>query len=104
MHNKGLDSRLLSFELKFTDDREHSDRIHEFCVINYGILGKALSEYLLGADVEKNAGIYEECKDSVRNAIDDEKDETNNTVTFIDELFLSVLEHHGASNTDLVIR
>lgn len=178
MHNKGLDSRLLSFELKFTDDREHSDRIHEFCGRNYGILGKVLSEYLLSADVEKIAGIYEECRDSVRNAIDDEmrfdlterlvneyalilmsakvldnfginmdtegitailtanhneihditdiadkyyqhlvtyavmhsykegikKDETNNTVAFIDELFLSVLENHGASNTDLVIR
>ena len=62
MHNKGLDARLLSFELKFTDSREHSERIQSFCGKNYGILGKALSEYLLKAEPEKIAGIYEECK------------------------------------------
>jgi len=32
------------------------------------------------------------------------KDETSNTVAFIDELFQSVLEDYGASNSDLVIR
>lgn len=178
MHNKGLDSRLLSFELKFTDSREHSDLIHEFCGKNYGILGKALSEYLLNAVSENIAGIYEECKASLRSAIDDEfrfdlterlineyalilmsarvlndfgvnmdtegitniltanhneirnatdiadkyyqhlvayavihpymegikKDEANNTVAFVDELFIKILESYGASNPDLVIR
>lgn len=178
MHNKGLDARLLSFELKFTDSREHSDLIHEFCGKNYGILGKVLSEYLLNAVPENIAGIYEECKESLRSAIDDEfhfdlterlineyalilmsarvlndfgvnmdtegitniltvnhneirsatniadkyyqhlvayavmhpymegikKDEANNTVAFVDELFIKILENHGASNPDLVIR
>lgn len=178
MHNKGLDARLLSFELKFTDSREHSDMIHEFCGKNYGILGKSLSEYLLGSEPEKIAEIYEECKEFMRNAIDDElrfdlterlineyalilmsarilsdfgvnmdkegirailtashnetrertdiadkyyqhlvayavthpymegikKDEANNSVAFVDELFLKIFENHGASNPDLVIR
>lgn len=72
MHNKGLDSRLLSFELKFTDSREHSDLIHEFCGKNYGILGKTLSEYLLSANSENIIEIYEECKEFLRSAIDDE--------------------------------
>lgn len=178
MHNKGLDSRLLSFELKFTDSREHSDLIHEFCGKNYGILGKFLSEYLLNAVPENIVEIYEECKESLRSAIDYEfrfdlterlineyalilmsarvlndfsvnmdtegitniltanhneirsatdiadkyyqhlvayavthpymegikKDEANNTVAFVDELFIKILENHGASNPDLVIR
>ena len=71
MHNKGLDARLLSFELKFTDDREHSDNIHGFCNKQYGILGKALSEYLLTVDREELLQSYEECRDDMRNAIDD---------------------------------
>jgi hypothetical protein len=50
MHNRGLDARVLSFELAFTDNREHSDDIHDFCNKNYGMLGKALSEQLLCAD------------------------------------------------------
>ena len=178
MHNKGLDARLLSFELTFTDDREHSDRIHAFCGRNYGILGKVLSEYLLNEDPEKIAEMYEACRNSMRNAIDDvayfdlterlvneyalilmaartlvsfgvnvdtegitailaanhneirertdiadkyyqylvtyavthpymegiKKDEANNTVAFVDELFLKILENHGASNSELVIR
>lgn len=32
------------------------------------------------------------------------KDEANNSVAFVDELFLKILENHGASNPDLVIR
>ena len=71
MHNKGLDARLLSFELKFTDDREHSDNIHGFCNKQYGILGKALSEYLLTVDREELLQSYEECRGDMRNAIDD---------------------------------
>ncbi|MCR4889479.1 MAG: DUF927 domain-containing protein [Ruminococcus sp.] len=71
MHNKGLDARLLSFELKFTDDREHSDNIHDFCSKQYGILGKTLSEYLLTVDRGELLQNYEECRDDMRNAIDD---------------------------------
>lgn len=71
MHNKWLDARLLSFSLKFTNDRVHSDQIHEFCGKNYGILGKALSEYLLGVDSENIVKIYEDCNDQMRNAIED---------------------------------
>ena len=71
MHNKGLDARLLSFELKFTDNRQHSDNIHEFCNKNYGVLGKALSEYLLSADPEKIVGLYEECRESIRHSLDE---------------------------------
>lgn len=178
MHNKGIDARVLCFQLKFTDDREHSDRIHEFCGKHFGILGKALSEYLLNADPENVAGMYEECRKSMRVSIDDtayfdlterlvneyalillaakvlidfgvnidvdavtaimtenhneicestniadkyyqhlvtyavmhpytdgiKKDEANNTMAFIDELFLKVLEGYGASNPDLVIK
>lgn len=71
MHNKGLDARLLSFELKFTDDREHSDSIHDFCGKQYGILGKTISEYLLTVDREELLQSYEECRDDMRNALDD---------------------------------
>ena len=71
MHNKGLDSRLLSFELKFTDNRQHSDDIHEFCNKNYGVLGKALSEYLLFAEPETIISLYDECRESVRNSLDE---------------------------------
>ena len=71
MHNKGLDARLLSFELKFTDDRQHSDNIHKFCNKNYGVLGKALSEYLLSADPETIVGLYEECRESIRHSLDE---------------------------------
>ena len=71
MHNKGLDARLLSFELKFTDDRQHSDNIHEFCNKNYGILGKALSEYLLSVDPETIVILYDECREAMRDSIDE---------------------------------
>ena len=63
MHNRGLDARLLSFELKFTDNREHSDAIHGFCNSYYGILGKALSEQLLCADRDAITQQYDECND-----------------------------------------
>lgn len=178
MHNRGLDARVLSFELGFTDSRDHSDKIHDFCGKQYGILGKVLSEHLLTVDHEEIVQKYEECKDDMRNAIDDvssfdlaerlineyavillagkalvklgvnvdidrittimadncnsirettdiankyyqhlisyvvlhpyaegiKKDETSNTVAFIDELFLRVLGDYGASNPDLVIK
>lgn len=178
MHNRGLDARLLSFELRFTDSREHSDDIHEFCSNYYGILGKTLSEYLLAAEREAIVTQYNECKNIMRSAINPEdafdlterlineyavilftarvlvdfgicididgitaimidnynsirettdiankyyqhlisyavlhpyaegikKDEQTNTVAFIDELFLRVLNDYGASNSDLVIK
>lgn len=170
---------MLSFgDLRYTDSREHSDMIHEFCGNNYGILGKTLAEYLISADPDKIIEEYEACKGSMRNAVGEEKffdlterlvneyalillaaraladigmkidsegitailvenhdevcersniaekyynhlitysalnpflsgikkDESNNTVAFVDELFLRILEKHGASNTDLVIK
>ena len=175
MHNKGLDARLLSFELRFTDNSKHSDDIHAFCG---KILGKTLSEYLLDADPDEIAKMYQSCKNSIRDSIDDtayfdlterlineyalillaaetlvkfgividvegvkaimtenhneihertdiaekyyqhllsyavthpyaegiKKDENNNTIAFMDELFLKILTNHGASNTQLVIR
>lgn len=178
MHNRGLDARLLSFELKFTDDRAHSDSIHAFCGKYYGILGKTISEYLLGADSDEIVRMYDDCRNSMRSAIDDvasfdlaerlineyalillsarvlvnfgihiditgiiaimaenhnlirertdiadkyyqhliayavlhpyadgmKKDESNNTVAFVDELFIRILESYGASNPDLVIK
>ena len=69
MHNKGLDARLLSFELAFTDSREHSEKIHDFCGKQYGILGKRLSEYLLEAEPETIQAKYEECRTAMRDAI-----------------------------------
>ncbi len=70
MHNKGLDARLLSFgDLRYTDSREHSDQIHDFCNKNYGILGKTLAEHLLKAQPEEIAGKYTVCKDNIRTAI-----------------------------------
>ena len=71
MHNRGLDARVLSFELAFTDNREHSDDIHDFCNKNYGMLGKALSEQLLCADQDAMIQKYDDCKENMRNAIDD---------------------------------
>ncbi len=71
MHNRGLDARVLSFELAFTDNREHSDDIHDFCNKNYGVLGKALSEQLLCADQDAMIQKYDACKKNMRNAIDD---------------------------------
>lgn len=178
MHNRGLDARILSFELKFTDSHEHSDKIHDFCGKQYGVLGKVLSEYLLAVDHEEIARKYEECRDDMRDAIDDvpsfdlaqrlineyavillagkvlaehgvnididgitaimadncksirestdiagkyyhhlvnyavmypygegiKKDERTNSVAFIDEFFLGILNDYGASNPDLVIK
>lgn len=70
MHNKGLDARLLSFnDLRYTDSSEHSEQIHNFCVSNYGILGKTLAEYLINTQPEKIVEIYTNCKDSIRKAI-----------------------------------
>ena len=71
MHNRGLDARVLSFELAFTDNREHSDDIHDFCNKNYGMLGKALSKQLLCADQDAMIQKYDDCKENMRNAIDD---------------------------------
>jgi|GEM_PF-2496138 len=178
MHNRGLDARILSFELKFTDSHEHSDKIHDFCGKQYGVLGKVLSEYLLAVDHEEIARKYEECRGDMRDAIDDvpsfdlaqrlineyavillagkvlaehgvnididgitaimadncksirestdiagkyyhhlvnyavmhpygegiKKDERTNSVAFIDEFFLGILNDYGASNPDLVIK
>lgn len=70
MHNKGLDARVLSFELGFTDSREHSDDIHNFCGRNYGVLGKMLSEQLLSADHNAVLQQYDECRETMRNTID----------------------------------
>ena len=177
MHNHGLDTRILSFNLRFTDSSEHSDQIHAFCGKHYGVLGKALSEYLLSADPDKITAMYNDCRDTMRSAVDKDsafdledrlnkeyatillaarvladyrinidiegitailtenynsvrettdiaekyyqhlvnylalhpyadgikKDEETNTVAYIDELFLRVLESYGASNSDLVI-
>ncbi len=70
MHNKGLDARLLSFgDLRYTDSRDHSDRIHDFCNRNYGILGKNLAEYLLKAQPDEITNKYNKCKESLRTAI-----------------------------------
>ncbi|MDD6269867.1 MAG: DUF927 domain-containing protein [Oscillospiraceae bacterium] len=177
MHNRGLDTRILSFMLKFTDSREHSDSIHEFCRSNYGILGKALSKHLinaspnniferydghrkslretlteaaafgiaerlineysiimLAADILTDFGVAIDL-DSIKTIITDnleavrskadtaeryydhiisyiimhphmdgtKKLESDNTVAIIDELFIKILEDHGASNPDLVI-
>ncbi len=64
MHNKELDVRLLSFgDLSYTDSREHSDEIHDFCNNYFGILGKTLAEYLLNAKSEEIAIKYTKCKD-----------------------------------------
>ncbi|MBR4628316.1 MAG: DUF927 domain-containing protein [Ruminococcus sp.] len=71
MHNRGLDARVLSFELAFTDNCEHSDDIRDFCNKNYGVLGKALSEQLLSADRDTITQQYDECKETMRNIIDD---------------------------------
>lgn len=73
MHNKGLDARLLSFgDLSYTDSREHSDEIHDFCNNYFGILGKTLAENLLNAKSEEIAIKYTKCKDSLRLAIGDD--------------------------------
>lgn len=73
MHNKGLDARLLSFgDLRYTDSREHSDQIHDFCNRNYGILGKTLAEYLLNAQPEDITNKYTKCKENLRTAIAEE--------------------------------
>lgn len=74
MHNKGLDAQLLSFgDLRYTDNREHSDLIHDFSNKNYGILGKALAEHLLKAQPEEITDKYTQCKESLRTAIGEEK-------------------------------
>ena len=70
MHNRGLDARLLSFELAFTDNAAQSDAINKYCNKYYGILGKAMAEHLLSAEPDKIAQQYDACKASMRNAID----------------------------------
>lgn len=69
MHNAGLDARLFSFSLQFTDSAAHSDRISMFSKKYYGILGKALSEHLLSADRDKITQQYDECRDTMRSAL-----------------------------------
>lgn len=62
MHKGGLDSRNLGFEdLCFTDDASHSEKIKEFSINNYGILGRKLSEYILGEGTDKIKAEYTEC-------------------------------------------
>lgn len=178
MHNAGLDARLFSFSLQFTDSAAHSDSINTFRKKYYGILGKALSEYLLSVDRDGIMQQYDDCRDTMRNAIGSldgfhmaerlineyavillagrvlldfgvnidldevtavmadnsrslrietniaekyyqhllayvamhpyqesiKKIESQNTVVFIDELFIRILTDYGASNTDLVIK
>lgn len=70
MHNRGLDARLLSFELAFTDNAAQSDAINKYCNKYYGILGKAMAEHLLSAEPDEIALQYDACKASMRNAID----------------------------------
>ncbi len=69
MHNAGLDARMFSFSLQFTDSAEHSDRINKFSKKYYGILGKALSEHLLSADHDSIMQQYDECRDTMRNSL-----------------------------------
>ena len=101
MHNKGLDARLLSFELAFTDSREHSEKIHDFCGKQYGILGKTLSEYLLEAEPETIQAKYEECRTAMRDAIA-ETENFDLTERLINEYALlllaaKVLSDHGVA-------
>lgn len=69
MHNAGLDARIFSFSFQFTDSAEHSDRINTFSKKYYGILGKALSEFLLSADSDDIMQQYDECRDTMRSAL-----------------------------------
>ena len=71
MHNLGLDARILSFNLRFTNSSEHSDQIHAFCGKHYGVLGKTLSEYLLNADPDTITALYNDCRETMRTAVDD---------------------------------
>lgn len=177
MHNAGLDARIFSFSLQFTDSSEHSDSISKFSKQYYGILGKVLSEHLLSADRGEIMQQYNKCRDAMRNMIGDtvdfrlaervineysvillagkvlqafgvnidldavtailidnsrtlrtetnvaeqyyrhllafvalhpyhtgiKKDESCNSVAFIDEVFLEILAGYGATNSDLVI-
>lgn len=177
MHNAGLDARIFSFSLQFTDSSEHSDSISKFSKQYYGILGKVLSEHLLSADRDEIMQQYNECRDVMRNMIGDtvdfrlaervineysvillagqvlqafgvdidldavtailidnsrtlrtetnvaeqyyrhllafvalhpyhtgiKKDESCNSVAFVDEVFLEILAGYGATNSDLVI-
>ena len=177
MHNAGLDARIFSFSLQFTDSSEHSDSISKFSKQYYGILGKVLSEHLLSADRGEIMQQYNECRDAMRNMIGDtvdfrlaervineysvillagkvlqafgvnidldavtailidnsrtlrtetnvaeqyyrhllafvalhpyhtgiKKDESCNSVAFVDEVFLEILAGYGATNSDLVI-
>ena len=101
MHNKGLDARLLSFELAFTDSREHSEKIHDFCGKQYGILGKRLSEYLLEAEPETIQAKYEECRTAMRDAIPETEyfDLTERLINEYALLLLAarVLSDHGVA-------
>ena len=70
MSNKGLEPRCLSFGgLQYTDSREHSEQIQSFSADHYGVIGKAVSEYLIGADARVIAQQFDECRERLRTAI-----------------------------------
>ena len=68
--NKGLEPRCLSFGgLQYTDSREHSEQIHDFCRKHYGVIGKAISEHLLSAEPAEIEKQYDSCRDRLRTMI-----------------------------------
>lgn len=73
MQNKGLRVRCLNFEnLQYTDSREHAEKIHDFCVEYYGILGKKISEYFLNISPDEIMETYNDCRNELRKIFSEE--------------------------------
>ncbi len=73
MQNKGLSIRCLNFEnLQYTDSREHAEKIHDFCVEYYGILGRKISEYFVNINPDEIMETYNDCRNELRKIFSDE--------------------------------
>lgn len=73
MQNKGLSIRCLNFEnLQYTDSREHAEKIYDFCVEYYGILGRKISEYFINISPDEIMETYNDCRNELRKIFSDE--------------------------------
>lgn len=73
IQNKGLSIRCLNFEnLQYTDSREHAEKIHDFCVECYGILGRKISEYFVNISSDEIMETYNDCRNELRKIFSEE--------------------------------
>jgi len=69
--HQGLAVRLHKYHnLAYTLDKNHAEMVHKIACENYGIIAKAMSEYLMSDEADEIETYYNECKDYMRELID----------------------------------